>query len=562
MKVPSSAPGRPGSTWRSCSRSRCRPTKSRSSSATRPTRRSAGAWCSRGDARRAARRRPRVPHCDHRHFARSADRRHPLSRPACCASRGHAFSAIARKRLLESPFAVAGARARRRPRLRRRARRPCPPPPTSWSQPTARTASPGAATSTSFGTTRSSPRAASTSGSAPTTSSSTPDGLTTVLPDGKQLLQNASFKLEPSSLTAVIGPSGAGKSTLLGALTGLRPATHGRVIWQGHDLYAHYDQLRFQIGLVPQQDIQHPQLKVRQALRFAAQLRLPPDTTRQEQDARVQTGRRPAPADARASTTGSAPSSPAARRSGSRSPPSCSPPRRCSSSTSPPPASTRASTSRSCGSSARSPTTAGSSWSSPTRCSRSTSATTSWCWRPGGRIAYFGPPAGVLAHFGCRNYPEVFDLLDEPDLWHRIPVPARSVDTSQLAAVAARGACPAAPVVRQAAHHSDPPQHRGRDGRPAAARDAGAAAAGPRWAEPAGAGGARALARRAPPGGPSRSAATLPAMQRLPVPADRANGLQPGGGAPAADRADRRRLPDGDGDDHPRAGGRAADLPP
>ena len=96
------------------------------------------------------------------------------------------------------------------------------------------------------------------------------DGLTTVLPDGKQLLQNASFKLKPSSLTAVIGPSGAGKSTLLRALTGLRPATHGRVIWQGHDLYAHYDQLRFQIGLVPQQDIQHPQLKVRQALRFAA----------------------------------------------------------------------------------------------------------------------------------------------------------------------------------------------------------------------------------------------------------------------------------------------------
>ena len=56
----------------------------------------------------------------------------------------------------------------------------------------------------------------------------------------------------------MIGPSGAGKSTLLGALTGLQPATHGNVVWQGHDLYTHYDQLRFQIGLVPQQDIQHP----------------------------------------------------------------------------------------------------------------------------------------------------------------------------------------------------------------------------------------------------------------------------------------------------------------
>ena len=69
------------------------------------------------------------------------------------------------------------------------------------------------------------------------------------------------------------------------------------MIWQGHDLYAHYDQLRFQIGLVPQQDIQHPQLKVRQALRFAARLRLPPDTTRAGAGRPGPSGRRPAPAD-------------------------------------------------------------------------------------------------------------------------------------------------------------------------------------------------------------------------------------------------------------------------
>ncbi len=42
---------------------------------------------------------------------------------------------------------------------------------------------------------------------------------------------------------------------------------------------------------------------------------------------------------------------------------------------------------------------------------------------PGGRVAYFGPPSGVLAHFRCATYPEVFDLLDEPDLWQRIPPP-------------------------------------------------------------------------------------------------------------------------------------------
>jgi ABC-type multidrug transport system ATPase subunit len=79
----------------------------------------------------------------------------------------------------------------------------------------------------------------------------------------------------------VIGPSGAGKSTLMGALTGLRPAGRGRVCWAGRDLYAEYDQLRFQIGLVPQEDIVHRQLTVRRALEFAAELRLPPEEGRE-----------------------------------------------------------------------------------------------------------------------------------------------------------------------------------------------------------------------------------------------------------------------------------------
>jgi ABC-type multidrug transport system ATPase subunit len=85
----------------------------------------------------------------------------------------------------------------------------------------------------------------------------------------------------------VIGPSGAGKSTLLGALNGQRPATNGSVSWLGRDLYQEYDQLRLHLGFVPQEDIQHPQLTVRDALRYAARLRLPPDTTPQELDRRV-----------------------------------------------------------------------------------------------------------------------------------------------------------------------------------------------------------------------------------------------------------------------------------
>ena len=100
-------------------------------------------------------------------------------------------------------------------------------------------------------------------------------GVTTT--SGSVLLDDVSVALPAGSLTALIGPSGAGKSTLLGALTGLRPAGRGSVTWAGRDLYGEYDQLRFLVGLVPQEDIVHRQLTVARALRFAAQLRLPPD---------------------------------------------------------------------------------------------------------------------------------------------------------------------------------------------------------------------------------------------------------------------------------------------
>src|SRR6185369_10929831 len=77
-------------------------------------------------------------------------------------------------------------------------------------------------------------------------------------------------------------------STLLGALTGQRPADAGEVRYDGRDLYASYDELRQRIGLVPQDDILHPQLTVRRALRFAAELRFPADTSAAERHARVE----------------------------------------------------------------------------------------------------------------------------------------------------------------------------------------------------------------------------------------------------------------------------------
>jgi ABC transport system ATP-binding/permease protein len=111
--------------------------------------------------------------------------------------------------------------------------------------------------------------------------------LTVTLGSGKVLLDHVSIPLGERCLLGIIGPSGAGKSTLLGALTGMRPANGGSVLYDDRDLYTHYAELRHRIGLVPQENILHTQLTARRALRYAAELRFPPDTSKAERNRRV-----------------------------------------------------------------------------------------------------------------------------------------------------------------------------------------------------------------------------------------------------------------------------------
>ena len=108
-----------------------------------------------------------------------------------------------------------------------------------------------------------------------------------VLIGDKTLLDSVSFGLEGGQFLAVLGPTGAGKSTLLKALTGFRPADRGVVLYNGRDVYSAFDELRHRIGYVPQDDILHPQLTVRAALEYAAELRFPPDVSSAERSGRV-----------------------------------------------------------------------------------------------------------------------------------------------------------------------------------------------------------------------------------------------------------------------------------
>jgi ABC transport system ATP-binding/permease protein len=101
-----------------------------------------------------------------------------------------------------------------------------------------------------------------------------------VVENGKQLLSDISLTARPGTLTAVIGGSGAGKSTLARLIAGYTTPTAGSVTFEGHDIHAEYASLRSRIGMVPQDDVVHRQLTVNQALSYAAELRLPPDTSK------------------------------------------------------------------------------------------------------------------------------------------------------------------------------------------------------------------------------------------------------------------------------------------
>lgn len=112
--------------------------------------------------------------------------------------------------------------------------------------------------------------------------SASPSGEVTVRARGlavdaghRRLLEDVSLTIFPGELVGIMGPSGAGKTTLLRALNGYTPPAAGQVLYNGKDLYRYYRQLSGRLGYVPQDDILHHELTVREVLSYGARLRLP-----------------------------------------------------------------------------------------------------------------------------------------------------------------------------------------------------------------------------------------------------------------------------------------------
>jgi ABC-type multidrug transport system ATPase subunit len=90
------------------------------------------------------------------------------------------------------------------------------------------------------------------------------------LASGARILGPVSFEVAPGSLVALMGPNGSGKSTLLRVLAGVTRPTAGGALWgqQSTELAVQA------LGYVPQRESVHDRLTTREALRYAAFLRM------------------------------------------------------------------------------------------------------------------------------------------------------------------------------------------------------------------------------------------------------------------------------------------------
>ena len=97
----------------------------------------------------------------------------------------------------------------------------------------------------------------------------------------KRILSDVAVDIPAGKLTAIIGTSGSGKSTLVKILGGALHADSGTIHVNGQEVALErlHEKIAGIVGFVPQEDIVHDELSVRETLNYAASLRLRQDAT-------------------------------------------------------------------------------------------------------------------------------------------------------------------------------------------------------------------------------------------------------------------------------------------
>ncbi|MEM7333567.1 MAG: ABC transporter ATP-binding protein [Chloroflexota bacterium] len=99
-------------------------------------------------------------------------------------------------------------------------------------------------------------------------------------------LDQVTLKLTPG-IVGLLGPNGAGKSTMMNIIATLMKPTNGRILWNGEDVARNPNQLRQQLGYLPQDFGVYPNLNAVEFLQYMAALKGVPSKPAQQRIAEL-----------------------------------------------------------------------------------------------------------------------------------------------------------------------------------------------------------------------------------------------------------------------------------
>lgn len=89
----------------------------------------------------------------------------------------------------------------------------------------------------------------------------------------KRGVRNISFAVEEGDIFGFLGPNGAGKSTTIRSMLGMLHFTEGQIRLLQMDVKKQQKEILGQVGYMPSEAFIYPAMKVKEAIRFAAQAR-------------------------------------------------------------------------------------------------------------------------------------------------------------------------------------------------------------------------------------------------------------------------------------------------
>jgi ABC-2 type transport system ATP-binding protein len=85
-------------------------------------------------------------------------------------------------------------------------------------------------------------------------------------------VNDLSFEVQKGEIVGFLGPNGAGKSTTMKILTGFMPASSGKAVIAGYDVFENPIEVKRNVGFLPETPPVYPEMTVTEYLEFAAAL--------------------------------------------------------------------------------------------------------------------------------------------------------------------------------------------------------------------------------------------------------------------------------------------------